>query len=239
MGLPEIGLVAFDASDSIVIARPRRGPKYFAGVSTRLEQLATDYFLDDIPLQSEDVIIDVGANIGEFSMAVLKRVNAQLIACEPEMRELEVMKMNLIGTETIYVDKPLWIEDSYIEWYSKPGTADSSAIQPGGSSQVIVTEATSLDNVASQHGLAGVKLLKIEAEGAEPEVLMGAQRLLAETAYVVVDCGPERGPAAEYTFESVGQLLGAQGFVRTRVGFPRPTALFQNESLTYCLGDNR
>ena len=38
-----------------------------------------------------------------------------------------------------------------------------------------------------------IKLLKIDAEGYEPEVLSGSIATLSQTEYVAVDFGPERG----------------------------------------------
>ena len=42
-------------------------------------------------------------------------------------------------------------------------------------------------------GLKDIKLLKIEAEGHENEVLQGSVETLKTTNYVVVDYGPEKG----------------------------------------------
>ena len=38
-----------------------------------------------------------------------------------------------------------------------------------------------------------IKLLKVEAEGAEPEVLLGTAKILKRIEFISVDCGPERG----------------------------------------------
>ena len=56
------------------------------------------------------------------------------------------------------------------------------------------------------------KFAKIEAEGAEPEVLDGAQAVLHLIDYIAVDCGFERGAKNEATFYACNKILSLHGF---------------------------
>ena len=76
-----------------------------------------------------------------------------------------------------------------------------------------------------------MRLLKLEAEGAEPEVLQGALGLLSLVDYISADLGPERGKAEISTLEEVSNLLEEQGFERLRVEGERVIALFRNHRL--------
>lgn len=49
-----------------------------------------------------------------------------------------------------------------------------------------------LDDFLTNIGVSELDLLKVEAEGFEPEVLQGAERILHKIRFVSVDCGPER-----------------------------------------------
>ena len=55
-------------------------------------------------------------------------------------------------------------------------------------------------------------MLKLEAEGAEPEVLEGAISVLNSIDYVSADVGPERGIHEQETRDTVVNFLEAHGF---------------------------
>ena len=58
-----------------------------------------------------------------------------------------------------------------------------------GSEKVKKVKLEKLDNIQIE---GNIKLLKVEAEGNEPEVLVGAEHTLTKTEYVTVDFGGER-----------------------------------------------
>ena len=57
-----------------------------------------------------------------------------------------------------------------------------------------------------------IKLFKIDAEGNEPEVLMGATSLLKNTEYISVDFGDERGIEQKTTIVDVNNFLTENNF---------------------------
>ena len=79
--------------------------------------------------------------------------------------------------------------------------------------------------------LNAVDILKIEAEGLEPEIILGASEFIKNCRWVVVDGGPERGLEEETTIEKCTNLLIQQKFslvslnLRNRLG----VGLFLNE----------
>ena len=52
--------------------------------------------------------------------------------------------------------------------------------------------ATTLDRIAEDYKIDAVAYLKCDAEGAEPEILLGGRELLRRTARIAIDTGPER-----------------------------------------------
>lgn len=54
-----------------------------------------DYGLEQISLSPEDVVIDIGANIGMFSIYVKKKFNCKVIAFEPVPLNFEHFKENI------------------------------------------------------------------------------------------------------------------------------------------------
>jgi len=77
-------------------------------------------------------------------------------------------------------------------------------------------------------------LLKLEAEGGEPEVLMGCIEILQNIDYISADLGFERGVSEENTFPEVINFLLYNGFNVVKAIAPsgRNTVLFKNSRVT-------
>ena len=99
--------------------------------------------------------------------------------------------------------------NSIKDFYKATQTADSSLIEPPSYDEIIKVKNVTLD---SQIGMfpKNIDLVKIEAEGFEPEIIEGAFETLKRTKYVVVDVGPERYGAKTET--EVSNLLSVLGF---------------------------
>ena len=76
--------------------------------------------------------------------------------------------------------------------------------------------------------LESIKLLKIEAEGAEPEVLQGSIQTIRKCDYIVVDSGKERGRNFEETTMSVCNLLIKNNFDLIYIDHIRIVLMFRN-----------
>ncbi len=73
-----------------------------------------------------------------------------------------------------------------------------------------------------------MKLLKLEAEGAEPEILAGVEKRLPLIEYISADLGPERGVDQESTAAAAIDYLLARNFRLIDVYCDRVTCLFKN-----------
>jgi hypothetical protein len=72
-------------------------------------------------------------------------------------------------------------------------------------------------------------LLKLEAEGAEIEVIEGAERILSKTRYITADLGFER--KGKSTLPDVTNYLLQKGFEIVEFSSPRIVVLFKNTVL--------
>ena len=106
-------------------------------------------------------------------------------------------------------------------------TADSSLQKPGGGiDSVLKVEVATLDRALEPLGFREISVLKVEAEGGEPEVLRGARESLSRTRVCVVDAGPERGGLS--TAPQCIAILQNAGFELVDVRFPRGILVFVN-----------
>lgn len=190
--------------------------------------VARQYGLDRISAVRGGVFVDCGANVGEFGLWARSR-GMRYFAFEPEETEARCCDLNNYGGERKTFRTALWNATATLEFHMKPDTADSSLISWGGDSLVKKVQAERLDAVLSATDLAGgPNVLKVEAEGAEPEVLAGASGVLRHFDYVAVDCGPERGPERRHTFVETSSLLIEAGFRPMSADFDRVTVLYRN-----------
>lgn len=197
------------------------------GYKEEIIALGKTYFLDLIEYSPGDNIVDCGANVGEIG--VYFQLTDRIInyyAFEPSSREFQCLKLN--NPNGILHNIGLWHRKDTLKFYIKSDTADSSLFDIGTYKNSVEVNVDRMDNVLS---LPRIKLMKIEAEGGEPEVLAGAEKLLPVTEYITVDCGAERGAAQAETLPDVVNFLTRNNFDLVKVSHGRIIALFKNRNL--------
>ena len=220
----------YSDNTSIFISRPKRLFKYKNGIKNRFYQILSKYFINEIVFLKNDVIIDCGSNIGELPLAI-RSMNIEpitIIAIEPDPVEFYVLQKNLIKTDCSF-NKFLSFKTGIVQVRYENESGDTHIVtsdhdQLGGKSNISVL-AHSLDSLLAPLNLKSIKLLKIEVEGAEPEVLQGAKSVLKIVEFVALDTGPERG--IKNTFDEVNSYLVNQGFKLIRKNYPY-SVLFQS-----------
>jgi hypothetical protein len=119
----------------------------------------------------------------------------------------------------------LWKECSQLDFYVSSDGADSSIIEPPSYTEKITVKTNRLDNLINEK----IKLFKVEAEGAEPEVLMGTENILKNIEYISADLGFERGINSESTLVPVLNWLLNHEFELVAISHDRICALFKNK----------
>lgn len=215
-------LDCFHAQDnrySLYFTRPERILLYAHGLTARLEDLAHTYHLNRLEGIKNSILLDCGANVGEVSLYAGTNFDAEIIAVEPEPSEFACLTLNLQKFNARCVNKLLWSEVKTLKFYSKPDTADSSAIYFGGDLREVEVAATTVDELFKVTDQKKSVFLKIEAEGAEPEVLVGAHKTLDRAFTVVIDGGPERGVSKERTEPENDSIMArTEKFIKVESG---------------------
>lgn len=222
------------ASDAVVpsrimIARPERIFRYRRGVAHRVAKLARKYFIDRVPLSAGDVVIDCGANVGEIGLFVRSQADARVVAIEPSKLEADACDENLYSGKIETHRVALWDSAGELTFYDSNATGDSSLISPASPSISASTIPTrTLADLVASEGIGRIQILKIEGEGAEPEILAGSKDIISRVAHCTVDCGPERGPSQDHVIPQVCNFLFDAGFELRDVNLERHIFWFQN-----------
>ena len=85
-----------DGSEVLYFPVKTRSRKYGRGIQHRLDQLARQYFVSEVPIMPGDRVIDCGANIGEIGRYLLGREpNLDYCAFEPAPAEYSCLVHSL------------------------------------------------------------------------------------------------------------------------------------------------
>jgi FkbM family methyltransferase len=208
----------------------KRNLNFINGIDSRFDQLLKAYLLKEIDFKEDDYVIDCGANIGEVSLALNHFFGVQnFVVFEPEDREFNILKKNLSHLNTSFHNIALFNKKGTIKFYQKNESGDSSVFETENSS-VVELVCDTLTNVINDHNIPNVKLLKLEAEGAEPEILEGALDILHKIEYISVDGGPERGMEQSKTLTEVSNILFKNNFDLVNINNQkRDILLFKNK----------
>ena len=198
---------------------------YKNGLDARAKEIGKAYILDEIDFSENDFIVDCGANVGDL-LLYFKHKNFKIsyLGIEPSHEEYSCLEINARGYTHCNIG--LWNKKTEKTFYISSDGADSSLIIPSTFDSEINVNCDRLDNLLSDD--KNVKLLKLEAEGAEPEVLEGASKILKNIEYISADLGPERGIDNHETYSEVTNLLYKNNFSLIKINPDRLSVLYRN-----------
>lgn len=169
-------------------------------------------------LRPGDVVLDVGANSGQYAiiMAALCGPTGTVVAFEPDPASRDMMARNIALNPHIKAPKveALAASDTNGEaiLFTKGGDSQSSLARSGvdyqnrGGVEEVAVQTVMLDD----YGLAP-QWVKIDTEGAEIAILRGARKLLASDAHFLVELHPYAWPEFGVTFEDLQALVAESG----------------------------
>lgn len=188
-------------------------------------------------LRPGDTALDIGANIGLYTLLFAKLVGpaGTVVAFEPDPANHDRLLSNLAlnGAGNVTPER--------FAVYSEPGTVTLNRFRRGlgpwstlGSPvlpdparagrttapvESVLVEAVTLDGYCAERGIERVRLLKVDVEGAELDVLQGAASLLGGRSIdaVLFEVSLPQTASLGHTADAVFGLLDAAGYVARRV----------------------
>lgn len=143
-------------------------------------------------------VVDVGANIGYYTVLLASLVGptGRVVACEPDPGNATLLRRSVVENRFVHVQvveaavsdaegRATLHQDS--AWHGVHSLARANCVNPGDGQVEVAT--VSLDWLA--RGAADVDFVKIDAQGAEADILRGARRLLGQAhARVLMEIWP-------------------------------------------------
>lgn len=164
-------------------------------------------------LKDGDLFIDIGANVGVYTILASAEVKANTISIEPVPSTfnhlMDNIRINNIQDKVLAYNIGLGKEDSVIKFTRSLDTVNHVAIE--GESDTIDVQVKALDNILSE---VIPVLLKIDVEGFETAVLNGAEKLLQEDKLkaIIIELNGS-GERYGYDENDIHQKLLALGFL--------------------------
>ena len=138
-------------------------------------------------LQDVDNFVDVGANIGYYSLTVASHLDQaqqrRLIAFEPNPRMLSLLKKNVVLNGLPIDVRGMALSDKHtLQNFYLPQSDMSGSLEKDFNDESTVTvevPTTTLDTFVTDGNVVGSTLMKIDAEGHEPAILRGGVETLS------------------------------------------------------------
>ncbi len=189
------------------------------------QNIYDSYCLNKVDFKTNDLIIDCGANVGELNISLrLKGLTLKYFGIEPDKSTFECLVKNNFSDDSKFENIALSNKNGNEKLFLDNVGGNSSIIFFGNNEYDIV-ETKTLDsfNISEK-----IKLFKIEAEGFEPEVLLGSKKTLQLVEFVTIDFGSERGENQENTVVQSNNILTSCGFELVEFSNFRTIGLYKN-----------
>jgi FkbM family methyltransferase len=149
-------------------------------------------------LREGDVVIDLGASVGTFTVKAAKAVGekGETIAVEPEVAHLKLLRKNIEenGLQNVTViPKGVWSSREQRKLYLSQDTDVQHSLYSQNSQGTQFSEAfeyielDTLDNLLQELGIQGIDFIKMDIEGAEVEALKGMKQTLSCTSALAME----------------------------------------------------
>jgi FkbM family methyltransferase len=172
------------------------------------------YFLNR--MQPGDTFIDVGANIGNFSLHACRRIQptGKVYSFEPLQETFKDLQANiqLNGAQNIEAFK-IALSDKKGSFTMKVPSRNSSAILVQSKGEVI-TE--TLDGFCARNHISEPQFIKVDIEGGELDFFHGAQQVLQRSAPLILFESMHSGP--KYPERSFLREIGFELYRFTGLG---------------------
>jgi FkbM family methyltransferase len=175
-------------------------------------------------------VIDVGANVGQFAKVVRQAMpNVQIISFEPIPKDFELLKSKFTDdSKFLAINKAVGNENGAVSIAVNDFSPTSSILPTTqlqkdfypitGEVQKIEVPIITLDEFSKENEILGNILLKIDVQGFEDKVILGAKNFLSKVVVVYVECSFKEFYEGQPLFHEIYQLMVENGFEFRGVG---------------------
>jgi FkbM family methyltransferase len=161
------------------------------------EDFVSSYFNHKLGMKQGGILLDIGANIGWYSIVLAKESRLTVYAFEPHPFNFSMLKENIRINHLDHIQAyPYAIADKEgrmkLHIYKSYNMGRHSLVDHGKTGRYHEVDTISIDTFMKNNGLAEkpVEMLKIDIEGFEMAALRGAENTLRRTRFVFSEFSP-------------------------------------------------
>ncbi|MCX6732976.1 MAG: FkbM family methyltransferase [Candidatus Roizmanbacteria bacterium] len=179
----------------------------FAGYQRQL--VSNSKFITLTKMKNIKTVVDVGANVGYFSLMIKNFYPKANIFCfEPIPKTYSCLYNNFINDKSVKTfNSAVGSEVGNKRMSFSESSNALSQITKGGEVKVTTT---TLDTLIKEQKISSIDILKIDTEGYESHVLEGAKKTLALTKYLLIEVSLTKN--IEYSLSYLMSLLYSKEF---------------------------
>ncbi|MHC4114908.1 MAG: FkbM family methyltransferase [Planctomycetota bacterium] len=158
-------------------------------------------------IRPDDTVFDLGANVGPYSISAAARTNGKVISVEPALRTFELLNRsasqfpNMIAIHTAISDKP------GTAFLAHDSSSENFKLSEDNGTKGEQVPLVTIDDIAAEHGIESVDIIKMDVEGHELKALAGAEKIIANGSPIIfyeVKHGSDLHPELIDAFENLG-----------------------------------
>mgnify|MGYP001338680871 CR=1 FL=1 len=177
--------------------------------------LNTNDYIDEFKIKERDVVVDIGAHVGYFSIhSALNAKDGKVLAFEPYeesfeilMKNLKINQINNVIPQNLGVGKKSGIGSLYLQ---KNLSIGNSIYKNADSDSKVDIKIISLQDIIKNNHLQRINFLKLDCEGSEYEILLNIdQQTLQKIDRIVSEMHPK---IKNFKIDDVKKFLMVHGF---------------------------
>lgn len=170
-------------------------------------------------IQSSDLFVDIGANLGYYSLLALKH-GVRVVACEPQIKNLNCLRANIVANSFSGIEvHPLALASSpgTLTLYGSSGPSASLLSGWAGYSPSYqqIVDVSTLDLILGGKAAGERLFVKVDVEGAEYGVLQGGTLVLRREPrpqWLVEICLREFHPGGNPHYRDTFEMFLSNGY---------------------------
>lgn len=171
------------------------------------------YVTAGYPIGAHDTVIDIGANVGSFSIYASTKTDGNIYAFEPLPENVALIKksiaLNSIANVTVVPAAVAAVAQDIKLSIAYSNAMHSTIARPTNSDISITVPAINIEEYCAQNNIGVIDYLKMDCEGGEYDIVLNWSNQFAQTIKVMV---LEYHDHPEFKYVDLMQRLTDQGF---------------------------
>jgi FkbM family methyltransferase len=158
-------------------------------------------------IRPDDTVFDLGANVGPYSLSAAARTDGKVIAIEPALQTFELLNRSASQFSNMTAIHAAISDKSGTAFLSHEGSSENFKLSDNSETQDEKVPLVTVDDIAAEHAIESVDIIKMDVEGHELKALAGAEKIISNGSPIIfyeVKHGSDLHPELIDAFKNLG-----------------------------------